>query len=32
VVVVYLLSLVIRGLMTTQLNWNWIQVHLFLQF
>jgi len=25
VVVVYLLSLVIRGLMTTRLNWNWIK-------
>jgi len=30
VVVVYLLSLVIRGLMTTRLNWNWIKFYLFL--
>jgi len=30
VVVVYLLSLVIRGLMTTRLNWNWIKFCLFL--
>jgi len=26
VVVVYLLSQVIRGLMTTRLNWKWIKI------
>jgi len=30
VVVVYSLNLVIRGLMTTQLNWNWVKFYLFL--
>jgi len=32
VVVVYLLSLVIRSLMTTRLNWNWIKLYFFLLF
>jgi len=29
VVVVFLLSLVIRGMMTTRLNWNWIKFYRF---
>jgi len=30
VVIVYLISLIIRGLMTTRLNWNWIKFYLIL--